>query len=321
MNPPVYPFLFRPLMKAKVWGGDRLHTGFEKPVLDSGRPCGESWEIVDLPGESCEVENGPLEGMSLTGLVEKYESWLMGRASLLDGRFPLLLKLIDARETLSVQVHPNEKAAELLGGRPKTEAWVVLDVESDSYLYLGLKEGVTPSTLTKACESGSLEDLMCRLEVSPMDVVLIPAGTIHAIGGGVVLAEIQQSSDTTYRLYDWGRTGLDGKLRNLHIEEAIKSIDFSRPRAWMHYKGFGRLIEGPPFVLHLVDLSHPDSCEIRINRPVCSMCLEGIISVECGSVGETMKPGRVSLIPAAAERAVFSPQEGKRAKLLVSWPV
>lgn len=322
MNPAVYPLVFKPLLKARVWGGTRLHEDFEKPLLDKGQPCGESWEIADLSGESCDVEQGQLKGMTLTDLVEKHEHWLMGRASLMEGRFPLLFKLIDARETLSVQVHPGEESAERFGGRPKTEAWVVLDVEPGSCLYLGLKDGVAPDDLRKACENNLVEGLLCRVDVRPMDVVFIPAGTVHAIGGGVLLAEIQQSSDTTYRLYDWGRFGLDGNPRKLHLEEAIQSIDFSQPRTWKHIRGLGRLIEGPPFVVEIVSLTGSSEYEICAGSPVCAMCLEGTISASCGSSDAVvMKRGVVSLIPAAAEKAVFRAKEEKRAKILISWPV
>lgn len=322
-NPEVYPLVFKPLVKARVWGGRRLQEEFGREPLDPSVPCGESWEIVDLPGESCVVAAGSLQGVTLTALVKRHRQWLMGEAPLLNGRFPLLLKLLDARETLSVQVHPDEAAARRLGSSPKTEAWVVLDVQPGGCLYLGLREQTTPQAVRTACEDNSLEKLLCRVEVRPMDVIYIPAGTVHAIGGGLVLAEMQQASDTTYRLYDWGRMGLDGKPRPLHIEEAMESIDFEfkEDPPWRPRRKLGKVVESPAFIMEIVDLKDGEEYEVRVNCPVCAMCLVGAVTVSCGSKDVALQRGGVCLSPAAAAKIVFRGLSGGNNKILVSRPL
>ncbi len=323
INPEVYPLVFKPLVKARVWGGRRLHEEFGRESMDPTVPCGESWEIVDLPGESCVVAKGSLKGVTLTTLVKSHKQWLMGKASLLNGRFPLLLKLLDARETLSVQVHPDEEAARRLGGRPKTEAWVVLDVQPGGCLYLGLQERATPHAVRMASKDNSLEKLLNRVEVRPMDVIYIPAGTVHAIGGGLVLAEMQQASDTTYRLYDWGRMGLDGKPRPLHIEEAMESIDFEfrKDPPWMPRRDLGKVVESPAFIMEIADLKDGEEYEVRADCPVCAMCLEGAVTAACGSKEVALQRGGVCLSPAAAEKTVFRGLRDRINKVLVSRPL
>ena len=185
MDPNPYPLVFEPRVKARVWGGTRLQEDFGRPQMEGDTPCGESWEMADLPGDSSVVTRGELEGVTLSTLVQEHPKWLMGEAPLLEGRFPLLLKLLDAEKTLSVQVHPDEEAAKRLDGRPKTEAWIILETQPGACLYLGLKEGVTPRELREACKGESLEGVVHRVEVEPMDVVFIPAGTVHAIGAGL----------------------------------------------------------------------------------------------------------------------------------------
>jgi mannose-6-phosphate isomerase len=198
------------------WGGEGLRELFCKAIPDD--LTGESLEISALPGNESVVENGELAGMTLKAVYEKYGKRLTGLADEAD--FPLLVKLLDAREMLSIQVHPgDEYAAKRHGKRGKTEAWVVLDAPPDAKLVLGLKEGTDLAAVVKA---GTLEDSLAWLEVEPGDVLYIPHGLVHALGGGIRVYEIQQSSDVTYRLWDWNRTGSDGVKRALHTEDAIK---------------------------------------------------------------------------------------------------
>jgi mannose-6-phosphate isomerase len=220
---------FEPICKPAIWGGRELERLFGRR-LPEGVPVGESWEIVDLPGERSAVVDGPLAGATLADLRRDRRDELLGPVGLLEGRFPLLLKFIDARRTLSVQVHPDAAACRRLGGgaRSKTEAWYVIDREPGAALYVGLREGVDRPRLERSLAAGDVERCLVRVAVEPGDFVHLPAGTVHAIGGGVVLAEVQQSSDTTYRLFDWNRVGLDGKPRTLHVDQALDSIDFSR---------------------------------------------------------------------------------------------
>jgi len=305
------PLRFEVLSKVRVWGGHKLARQYGKPPAGD-QPCGETWELVDLPDDQSKVASGPLAGVALHELVDEHRDWLMGRADLLEGRFPLLLKLIDAATTLSVQVHPDAEAAARLSGRPKTECWVVLDVASKGCLYLGLKPGVTPSQLEEACAGPSLESLLNKVSVQPFDVVFIPAGTVHAIGGGLVLAELQQASDTTYRLHDWGRVGLDGKPRQLHVAQALESIHFDQgdDPPWRPKQGPGTVVDDPAFRLDLLfwtgkeqdgrndDMKRARTIEHHV--PVVLLCLEGEVDVEAGGVTERLDPGRCCLVPAAS---------------------
>ncbi len=210
-----YPMKLVPRFLEKPWGGRRIGEIFGK-ALPEDVPVGESWELFDRPDGSSVIGNGPLTGKKL--------SELRGETPL-----PVMTKILDARETLSVQVHPDDAAAAELGGEAKTEAWYILESEPGALIYKGLEEGADPGDLVAAIAAGMVEDLLHSFHPKAGDVVFLPAGTIHAIGGGIVLFEVQENSDTTYRLYDWGRAGLDGEPRELHIEPAIRSADFAGP--------------------------------------------------------------------------------------------
>jgi mannose-6-phosphate isomerase len=208
-----YPMKVVPRYLPKPWGGRRIGEVLGR-ILPADKPIGESWELYDRPEGSSEIENGPLAGRRI--------------AELRGGRpLPLLTKVIDARQTLSVQVHPDDDAAIELDGESKTEAWFILQSDPGALIYKGLKDNVGAPQLLKAIREGTVEDCLHSFHPEPGDVVYLPAGTVHAIGGGIVLFEVQENSDTTYRLYDWDRPGLDGEPRDLHIDEAIRSIDFS----------------------------------------------------------------------------------------------
>jgi mannose-6-phosphate isomerase len=193
----------------------------------------ESWEISGHPSAPTTVENGPLAGQTLPEVLQRLGLDLVGRRSQAmweRGKFPLLIKLIDANQPLSVQVHPNDEYANLHenGELGKTEMWYILDAEPGAYLIYGLKPGVTPASFRQALEAGKLEAYLHQLPVKPGDAVFIPAGSVHAIMDGILLAEIQQNSDTTYRVYDWNRLGADGQPRPLHIDKALEVINFNQ---------------------------------------------------------------------------------------------
>ena len=216
-----YPLQFKPVYKPYLWGGDRINRRYQR-----GEPPGiraESWEVCDRPEGMSVVQNGPLAGRSLEELVAGHGPELLGPAGE-GGVFPLLVKLIDARETLSVQVHPDEEAARRIGGEPKTEMWVVLAAEPGAGIIAGFRPGTTPQDMRSALADDRLPELLRRIPVSVGDTVYIPGGRVHAIGAGCLLLEVQQNSDTTYRLYDWGRKGADGHPRPLHIEQALQAI-------------------------------------------------------------------------------------------------
>ena len=222
---PLYPLMFHPRFKERVWGGRRLETLYGK-TLPPDVPIGESWEIADRPGDESVIANGPLAGRTLRDLmIERAPDVLGDAAPAADGRFPLLCKILDARQKLSLQVHPPDRARHL--GDPKTEMWYIADAGPGAELFVGLKRGVTRATFEGALGSGRVADCFHRVDVTSGDVMFLPSGRVHAIGAGLVIYEIQQNSDTTFRVYDWDRVGLDGKPRELHVPQSLESIDFA----------------------------------------------------------------------------------------------
>lgn len=223
----LYPLTFNPVFKERVWGGRELERLYGKK-LPSGPVIGESWEISDRPGDASVIANGPLAGKDLRWLMEKHASEILGGARpATEGRFPLLCKILDAREKLSLQVHPPASKAAELKGEPKTEMWFIADAAPGAELFVGLKHGVTRAEFDKKIQDGSVAECFHRAPVHAGDAMFLPSGRVHAIGDGLVIFEIQQNSDTTYRVFDWNRVGLDGKPRELHIAQSLASIDFN----------------------------------------------------------------------------------------------
>jgi len=221
-----YPLTFEPIFKERVWGGRRLEQLYGKP-LPSGAPIGESWEITDRPEGVSVVTNGPLAGKTLRWLMENHTRELLGSSQPCGGRFPLLVKLLDAREKLSLQVHPPAHKAVELGGEPKTEMWYFADAEPDADIFVGLQRGVTRADFERKIHDGTVAECFHRHVIRRGDAMFLPSGRVHALGAGSVIFEIQQNSDTTYRVFDWNRVGLDGKPRELHVGPALASIDFA----------------------------------------------------------------------------------------------
>ncbi len=223
------PLTFVPLFKERVWGGRSLEERLGKPLPDEGA-IGEAWELVDRPEAQSVVAAGPLAGQELHALWSgpDRERLFGSRAARAGERFPLLVKLLDARETLSVQVHPPAHVAEELDGEPKTEGWYLLAAEPGAHLFAGFRAGVTEEAFAAALEAGEdVSGMLHRIEVGVGDALLIPSGRVHAIGAGCLIVEVQQNSDTTYRVFDFNRPGLDGELRELHVPQSLKCIDFA----------------------------------------------------------------------------------------------
>ena len=216
---------FRPLYMERVWGGRKLATLFGRQ-LPTTKPIGESWELVDRPEAQSVVSEGKLSGTTLHELWTKHRSEIFG-----DGydceRFPLLIKILDASDTLSVQVHPPVHRTIELTEEPKSEMWYFLATDEGAGIYVGLKEGATKATFQSAVEEGTVEDLLHRIPTRPDRYMFLPGGRLHAIDAGNVLFEVQQNSDTTYRVFDWNRIGLDGRPRTLHVERSLQCIDFA----------------------------------------------------------------------------------------------
>ena len=224
----LYPLRFEPIFRRYLWGGRRLATVLEKPIGE-GNDYAESWDIVDHGDDQSVVAAGPLAGTTLGELARQQGAALFGQHDP-QSQFPLLWKYLDGQKALSLQVHPNDAQGALLDPPDlgKTEAWIIMAVEPGSRVYAGLKSGVDRETLGRGLHDGNCEDLIHSFEPQVGDCIHIEAGTIHAIGAGLLVAEIQQSSDTTFRLFDWNRLGTDGKPRPLHIDQGLEVIDFNQ---------------------------------------------------------------------------------------------
>ena len=223
----LYPLLFGSAYKQVLWGGRRLAEKFGRPLPSDGSPVGEAWEICDRPEFESPVINGPLKGVTLHELITAFGRDFVGR-SFQGGRFPILVKLLDAEKRVSLQVHPDENACKLLGGNaePKTEMWYILDAAKGAKIIAGLSPKSSRMQFMENLHSPDIESQLQVFDSFAGDAYFIRAGRVHSIGAGNLLLEIQQNSDTTYRLSDWGRVGADGKPRELHIEPALKCIDF-----------------------------------------------------------------------------------------------
>lgn len=224
----LYPIKFNPIYKEIIWGGKNISKYFSRST--PFEKTAESWELCERPEGMSIVQNGFLAGTSLEQLIEQYGEKLLGTECVkkYGKRFPLLVKLIDANDKLSVQVHPDDEYARKNGEENgKNELWYIIDAKPDAKLVYGLKDSVTKETFEQAINSGTVEETLNVIPVNPSDALYIPAGTVHAILDGILIAEIQQSSNTTYRIYDWGRIGKDGKPRELHVKRALDVINFN----------------------------------------------------------------------------------------------
>lgn len=221
-----YPIYFKPIYQERVWGGRNLSTALDRKLPEGGQ-IGESWDVVDRPEAMSVIEGGLHNGKSLREVVESDPTAIMGEGYDPGRPFPILVKWLDCEDRLSLQVHPPEEVAGELGGEPKTENWYIASCADDASLIVGLKNGVERQEFETRLEDGSLEECVHRFPVSAGESILVESGRLHAIDAGNLILEIQQNSDTTYRVYDWGREGLDGKPRQLHVEESLKCIDWN----------------------------------------------------------------------------------------------
>jgi mannose-6-phosphate isomerase len=228
LMPPVDRLLrFRPLYQPRVWGGRRLETVLGRTLPDAG-PIGESWELVDREHEQSVVAEGPHAGTSLHELWTEHRAAVFGErhARSTAERFPLLIKILDCVDDLSIQVHPPASVAPALGGEPKTEMWFVAHAEPGSKIYAGLRRGTTRADFERALAEGTAAETVHAIDARTGCSLFVPSGRLHALGAGLLIYEIQQNSDTTYRVFDWNRLGLDGRPRELHVPQSLASIDF-----------------------------------------------------------------------------------------------
>jgi mannose-6-phosphate isomerase len=303
----LYPLTFQPIFKERVWGGRSLERFYGKK-LPPARPIGESWEISDRTGDASVIADGPLAGKDLRWLMEHHADELLGSAEPAgQNHFPLLCKILDAQEKLSLQVHPPAHKATELGGEPKTEMWYIADAAPGAELFVGLKRGVTRADFERKVRDGSVADCFHRIPVRAGDSMFLPSGRVHAIGAGLVIFEIQQNSDTTYRVFDWNRVGLDGKPRELHIAESLASIDFNdfEPALVRNsFTGDGSvkrrpLVHDPLFSVEVLELAAQVGVALKPNRLQIIACLRGNMRIESPPIHVELSAGQFCLVPAS----------------------
>jgi mannose-6-phosphate isomerase len=307
----LYPLTFHPIFKERVWGGRELERLYRKD-LPPGRPIGESWEISDRPGDASVIANGPLVGKTLRWLMENHRIELLGAAKpAAAGRFPLLCKILDAREKLSLQVHPPAGKAAELQGEPKTEMWFIADAAPGAELFVGLKRGVTRKAFEKKVKTGEVAECFHRVPVRTGDAMFLPSGRVHAIGAGLVIFEIQQNSDTTYRVFDWNRVGLDGQPRELHVAQSLASIDFNdfEPKP-VQSKIISagriqkrRLVNHPLFKVESWEMAAGAGGLLKPKTLQIIAVMKGRLDIQSGSTAVKLSAGQFSLIPASLEQA------------------
>ena len=249
----------KPLYKERVWGGRKLESIFNRQLPKDSGLIGESWDVVDRDEDQSLVIDGEMQGMTLNELWVNHKELIFGTNLPQTQRFPLLVKVLDATEKLSLQVHPPESIVSGLEAEPKTEMWYIAEAEPEAEIYCGLSHEITPDVFMKNVNGGFSDDMLHKIRVSKGDFIFIPSGRLHAIGGGIVIFEIQQNSDTTYRVHDWGRTDSDGCARDLHINEALRSINFQDvgPSKGTMVNNF--LVQCPYFEVELLNLSSMES--------------------------------------------------------------
>ena len=316
----MYPLKFKPIFKTVVWGGEKI-APFKGVKTDQDH-IGESWELSGVHGNESIVANGPLAGKTIAELVREYKGELIGEKvyAATGDEFPLLIKFIDAKSDLSIQVHPDDALAAVRhnGSKGKTEMWYVVAADEGAHLLAGLKESITPEEYASRVANDTITEVLADHPVHPGDVFFLPAGRIHAICGGCFIAEIQQTSDITYRIYDYGRLGLDGKPRQLHTELAKDAIDYKvYPEYRTAYKPVKdsevEVVSCRYFTTSVYDLDRPLTKDLKdIDSFLVVMCVAGSGSLQDPScpaaIGQLpLRQGETILIPASAKEVTFTP--------------
>lgn len=308
------PLTFKPFFVERMWGGRRLESEFGKK-LPLQKRIGESWEIVDRPEAQSVVANGPLKGKTLHDLWTQHRKQIFGDAP--DApRFPLLLKLLDAHESLSLQVHPPEQFAGKLGGEPKTEFWYVAAAGPAAELLIGFRKPCSRDQFEKALREGRAADYVHKIPVRRGDAAFLPAGRLHAVSAGNLLIEIQQNSDTTYRVFDWNRVDDKGKQRQLHIEQALQSIDFNDVAPKLVQPQGELLVRNELFEVQKWNLPAPREISLQGQFAIVC-CLSG--SLRCGDAD--LSPGGFCLVPASLQDKKLQPQHKGTSLLRITIPM
>ena len=309
------PLKFEPILKTIVWGGEKIAP--YKGIETDQKHIGESWELSGVAGNESVVAEGPLKGKTIAELVKEYKGELVGEHVYANtgDEFPLLIKFIDALTDLSIQVHPNDELAAKRhnGSKGKTEMWYVVAADKGAHLLAGLTKKITPEEYAAKVADGTITDVLARYDVHPGDVFFLPAGRIHAICGGCFIAEIQQTSNITYRIYDYGRLGLDGKPREVHTELAKDAIDYTvYPDYRTHYSPEQNeeqeVVSCRYFTTSIYDLTLPYAKDLSdIDSFMVVMCLSGEGTLEVDGEEVPVRQGETVLIPAAADDICFVP--------------
>lgn len=320
----VYPIKFSPILKEKIWGGNKLNTLLGKQT--SKENVGESWEISDVNGNISEVSNGTYKGSNLKELIKKHEAELLGFENFKNFgyNFPLLIKFLDAKTDLSVQVHPdNEMAKKHHSSFGKTEMWYIMDSDKNADIVLGLKNKDIDPEIIQNINSDNVDDVFNREQVKKGDSFFIPAGKIHAIGAGVLAAEIQQTSDITYRVYDWDREDDKGQKRELHTQLAQKATKHTDSKGKAEYNIMqnesANLVNCEYFETNILDISkHQERDYSSLDSFVIFMCVDGEVDITTGCHTETIKMGETVLIPAEANEVAFNSNNAKLLEVYIN---
>ena len=299
-----YPLKFEPIYKQRIWGGQKLRQVFGKE-LPPGEKIGESWELADLPEDKSVIANGELAGQTLRSAIEQYPKEITADVNF-PLPFPLLIKILDAEDVLSVQVHPDPATCRRMGkGEPKTECWYIIAAEPGAVIYKGLKKGVMKEQFAEAIEKGTVAEMLVKVPVEQGQCHFLPAGTAHAIGPGLLIAEIQTPSDTTYRVFDWNRLDDAGRARELHIEQALESIHFDQSGDDLFVTTIGLLADCEYFT---IDKGHQGkNCELLLApgkmKTLIMLSGGGMILGTEGDIVE-FSAGDCLLVPAAYKGAM-----------------
>jgi mannose-6-phosphate isomerase len=305
----LYPTIFEPIFKERVWGGRSLEQLYRKR-LPPAVNIGESWEISDRDGDQSMIANGAFAGRTLGWLMREHGAEVLGSSTSAPGnRFPLLCKILDARERLSLQVHPRPGFDPL--AEPKTEMWYIAGAEAGAELFVGLRQGATRERFEEAIREGRVASCFHRIAVHTDDVMFLPSGRVHAIGAGLVIFEIQQNSDTTYRVYDWDRVGADGRPRELHIPQSLANIDFDdvepslvpRETRDREVGSIRPLVRDPLFSADLIESKQHNDAHVEPGPARVIAVVRGRILVQGGGVDAALEPGGFCLLPGSTPGA------------------
>ncbi|KFF18216.1 type I phosphomannose isomerase catalytic subunit [Flavobacterium hydatis] len=311
MTPQLYPLQFDPILKDRIWGGEKLKTVLNKPI--TSKITGESWELSTVEGDISIVANGSLKGKSLADIIEEFPNEILGTKvhERFGKQFPLLFKYLDAREDLSIQVHPNDKLAkERHNSFGKTEMWYVMQADENARIIVGFKEDSSKEEYLENLNNNTLVSILDDVKAKPGDVFFLETGTVHAIGAGLVVAEIQQTSDITYRLYDFDRVDAQGNKRELHVDLALDAINYNKVDTYKEYQKITNesnvVVDCPYFTTNFIPLD--GQVEVNKNRETFTvyMCIEGSFEIEYDGNKLTYKKGDTVLVPAALNEFILN---------------